>query len=124
MNYFILLLVLVSVFPLCKSHNWVNGPSRATMASVVNPCQTRVSADPHIQIIRNQTFQLEWSVGHGDSGTTWFYFVVLHESALDNLRTITTADIDDYLNNAPNAAAWQNGSYWEKNHVAHPAGFY
>jgi hypothetical protein len=92
------------------------------MASVVHPCQTRTTADPHVQVIPGQQFQLEWSVGHGDSGTTFSYFVLLKATDYDQLKLAQLSDIDDYLNwaNVPSNGWVYNTTNWQKRHVGKP----
>lgn len=98
-------------------HNYVNTPSRALIAAVTVPCQQRVDPAPHLQVGRGQTFQLEWSTGHGETPTAVAYWVFLKEDAYDSLIDLTDAQLDDYLNQAPDASLL-TGQQWARNHLA------
>jgi hypothetical protein len=109
-------LVIVPL-PYADAHNWVATPSRAAVSSVTKPCQRRIGDQPHIQLTPNQVFQADWSVGHGDSGTKIFYYVVLHADDYGQLLTMTATDLETYIREAPNSAYQQNSTYWKKRHI-------
>jgi hypothetical protein len=44
------------------AHNYIKSQHRARIASVINPCQERVGNQPHVQVIKDQKFEIEWSV--------------------------------------------------------------
>eukprot|EP00455_Lapot_gusevi_P024482 TRINITY_DN2550_c0_g1_i3.p1 TRINITY_DN2550_c0_g1~~TRINITY_DN2550_c0_g1_i3.p1 ORF type:complete len:826 (+),score=257.23 TRINITY_DN2550_c0_g1_i3:74-2551(+) len=111
-----MLVVMTAMLQPTLAHNWVGSPSRALVASVANPCQARVDNQPHVQVAAGQEFQMEWSVGHGDSSTKWYYFVAIHSKDYDQLKFLTQAMIDDYINSAP-PSAMLNGTKWQKRHM-------
>jgi hypothetical protein len=113
----IICIIAMVIVPSADAHNWVGNPSRATVASVTKPCQSRVGDQPHIQVNPGQTFQTEWSVGHGDSGTKNYYFVLVHADNYLNLLTATATDFETYIREAPNSAYQQNATMWKKRHI-------
>lgn len=113
---FLFLFCFLSFFYVSLSHNWVGSPRRAFQAAVTKPCQARVDFQPHIQVGVNQTFEMSWSLGHGDSNTVFMYWVAVHEDDFDKLLDFTPALIDDYLKNAPSWSI-KNGTKWDKRHL-------
>jgi hypothetical protein len=110
-------LMMVSL-PGADAHNWLGNPSRATLSSVTKPCQRRIGDQPHVQVVANQQFQMEWSVGHGEpTSAKYFYFVTLHADDYNKLYEATTADFDTYVREAPNSAYKYNGTMWKKRHL-------
>jgi hypothetical protein len=99
------------------AHNWLNLPSRAQIAAVSVPCQTRVDPAPHLQVGPGQTFQLEWSTGHGETPTNAAYWVFLKEEAYNNLVDLTDSTLEDYLNKAP-AGNVLVGDQWTRRHLS------
>ena len=57
--------VLLAASP-AYAHNFIKSQHRAFEAAVSTPCQARVGTQPHVQVIADQVFEVEWSVGHGD----------------------------------------------------------
>lgn len=100
-----------------SAHNWVNVPSRAQIAAVTVPCQQRVDPAPHLQVAPGQTFQLEWSTGHGETPTAWTYWVFLKEEHFNRLIDITDSNLEDYLDKAPPASVF-TGDQWTRRHLA------
>ena len=113
-------LVLALASPVA-AHNFLKSQHRADTASVTVPCQARVGNQPHVQLIANQWFEAEWTMGHGDTTPGPFYFMTLPLSAYDQLRAPNiTAIMQDYVNLAP-LLAYKNMSadavMWEKHHL-------
>jgi hypothetical protein len=112
-------LALSSVASPADAHNYIKSQHRARIASVSNPCQTRVGNQPHVQVRAGQTFEIEWALGHGDYTVGPFWFAIIHESAYDLLRADNiTKMFADYIALAPpEAAVPLSGPMWERHHL-------
>jgi hypothetical protein len=63
----VLLMVAVAIVSTpVHAHNYIKSVHRAYEAAVSNPCQARIGNQPHVQVASGQTFEIEWSNGHGD----------------------------------------------------------
>eukprot|EP00128_Syssomonas_multiformis_P002497 Colp12_sorted_trinity150504_noHs@26026 len=114
-------LVVFLVIGTANSHNWVQSPSRARQANVAKPCPTRVNPEPQVQTGPGQSFQIEWTTGHGDSRTKFADFIVIHASNFDKLKNMQfdSSFITDYINNAPPSAKL-TGTTLQKTHLVQP----
>ena len=113
-------LVLALASPVA-AHNYLKSQHRANEAAVTAPCQQRVGNQPHVQLIANQIFEAEWTMGHGDASQGPFYFVMVPMTEYDQLRAPNiTAILQDYVKLAP-LSAYKNVSeapyLWEKHHL-------
>lgn len=100
-----------------SAHNFIQSLHRAQEASVYVPCQPRVANQPHVQVIPNQRFEVEWASGHGDSRPSTYYLLTVHEQDYKELsRTSITAIIKDDMALAPtDSFAIPRG--WNKQHI-------
>jgi hypothetical protein len=114
-------LALSSVAAPAAAHNYIKSVHRAYEAAVSNPCQARIGNQPHVQVRAGQTFEIEWSDGHGDYTVGPFYFAIIHESAYDLLRADNISKmLADYVALAPAGSAL-TGPMWEKHHIRNEA---
>lgn len=79
------MVLLIALASPVSAHNYIKTQHRAYEAAVSVPCQARVGNQPHVQVVADQFFEIEWSVGHGDY-TRQFYFVTVPASEYDQLR--------------------------------------
>lgn len=109
-------LLLLSSSPV-SGHNYIKSQHRAYEAAVANPCQSRMGNQPHVQVIDGQTFEIEWSVGHGDYTNGPFYFTIIKDDYYQNLRADNiTAILKDYIASAP-TSAYNTDPMFEKHHI-------
>ena len=92
-----LALVVLVLFSLASSHNWINSNSRSKGASAVLPCKPARTDLPHAQVGPDQAFQIEWMNGHGD----YTYFVILHSKYADKMNVHTFNMLEEYIADAP-----------------------
>jgi hypothetical protein len=82
----------------------------------VSPCRQRSDPDaPHVKVNAGQEFLVEWSTGHYRST---HYFALLSADYEFMLSTVTESMLEQYLNEAPPAAASPyTGPHWQKRHL-------
>lgn len=113
------LTVSLTTLPGVDAHNWINGRSRALIASVRVPCQDRIDKQPHVQINAGQHFEIEWATGHGDSRTKATYIIVVHSDDYHELANVDTKLMEDYIKLAPESAHTDvTTGKFQKRHVA------
>jgi len=114
----LLVLLAVSVPAPVTAHNFIKSLHRASEAAVTRPCQARVGNVPHVQVIAGQTFEIEWTIGHGDYTQGPYYFAVVPIAEYDRLASDNITDIfQDYIKSAPaSASTAYSGAMWEKHH--------
>ncbi len=105
-------------------HNWLGDLGRSQLASTRFPWPPKVSTTPHIQVGTNQTFQVSWSVGHGNILTlfndrVYSYFIIFHADDQDKVPispTLLRSAIAQYIKEAPGRANL-TGPIWVKNQL-------
>ena len=101
------LLAFVTLFAvlnikLATSHNWINNPeSRIKGLTKVGPCPPRAGQSINIAVNKNQTFHLEWSIGHPN---TFFYISIVKREDEDKLGLNTPDAVEGYIKEAPSSA--------------------
>jgi len=107
--------LIIVLFALANSHNWIHGDSRCHHACTDKPAPARNGPrQPHRQVGAGQDFVIEWVTGHGG----WYYFVVLKADQETKLTLHGKPLLEDYINSAPQSAYIYSQNKYERVHVS------